>query len=91
MRASVMRSRKVIVILAAIVALVLGLTLTIIVLRRGPTITGYKDEGLRIYECGQPIKAKKGTVPMLFGGRVEALVPADQTEAAKYCQVVGIE
>ena len=55
------------------------------------TITGYKSEDFIIYECSRPISAKKGTVPLLFGGRAETLVPADETEAAKYCYSVGIE
>jgi hypothetical protein len=56
-----------------------------------PRVTTYKDEGFIIYECSRPIKAKKGTVPDLFGGRMDALVPADQNEAKRYCKGTGVE
>lgn len=56
-----------------------------------PTITSYKDEQFFIYECSKPIKAKQGSVPDLMGGRMDALVPANQDEAKRYCKVTGVE
>lgn len=78
----------------------IGIVLAIVLLIAGafvfkmlhqPTITTYKDEQSIIYDCSQPIKAKKGTVPSLGGGRMDALVPADQNGAKRYCRASGIE
>ena len=55
------------------------------------TLNTYKDEQSIIYDCSQPIKAKKGTVPDLFGGRMDAMIPADQNEAKRYCHASGVE
>ncbi len=55
------------------------------------TITGYKDEDYIVYDCSRPIKAKQGSVPNLFGGRIQTLVPTDQQEAKRYCRATGIE
>ena len=80
-------------VLLGTVVVLAALTAGIIVYKmlKQPTITIYKDEQFWIYECSRPIKAKEGTVPSLFGGRMESLVPADQDEAKRYCKATGIE
>lgn len=78
----------------------MGIAVTAVVLIMGvvtfkmlhqPTLTTYKDEKFIIYDCSRPIKAKQGSVPNLLGGRMDALVPADEKEAKQYCQAAGIE
>lgn len=76
-------------IAVAVVVLIAGVT-AFKVLHK-PNLTTYKDEQSIIYDCTQPIKAKKGTVPNLVGGRMDALVPVDQNEAKRYCHASGIE
>lgn len=86
----IMQSKKVRIGTATIfVALIAGVFAFKIFNR--PTITSYKDEQFFIYECSQPIKAKHGSVPDLMGGRMDALIPADQNEAKRYCEVTGVE
>lgn len=86
-----MKLTKKSILIIIIVVLIAGGYTAFLKFTRATTITGYKDNEFYIYECSKPIKAKKGTVPMLFGGRQETLVPANQAEADKYCHKVGIE
>lgn len=91
MNIAILKSKK-----AKVVALLVGVVLIaggIIAFKllQKPTITTYKDEDLIIYDCSRPIKAKQGSVPNLLGGRMDALVPADEQEAKQYCQATGIE
>jgi hypothetical protein len=75
-----------VVVLVALIASIIAYKIF-----KQPTITSYKDEQFWIYKCSQPVKAKEGSVPDLLGGRMEALVPADQNEARRYCKSTGIE
>jgi hypothetical protein len=78
-----------------------GVLLTVVVLiasvfafkmRHQLTLTTYKDEQFIVYDCSRSVKAKKGTVSdFVMGGRMDALVPADQNEAKRYCHASGIE
>jgi hypothetical protein len=91
MRNTTFKSRKTkIVTLVVATALIIGGVIAFKILHK-PTITTYKDEDFIIYDCSRPIKAKQGSVPNLLGGRMDALVPADEQEARQYCRATGIE
>lgn len=53
------------------------------------TITSYEDATGWFYQCSTPIEAKEGTVGSL--GHSQGLIPADESEASRYCHKVGIE
>ena len=91
-RGNIERMSKRKLLIAVILVIALSAAVAIFIrTRSNKTLTSYKDENFLVYECTKPIKAKEGTVPSMFGGRMYALIPADQNEAKKYCKPTGIE
>ncbi len=65
------------------------IAIALFILTRPMTATGYQDAGGWVYKCSKPIKVKNQGVTDLNGHKNPT--PIDISEAARYCQRIGIE
>jgi hypothetical protein len=80
---------RIFVIIAVIVAVFAIVSVSVFLVNRTQTATSYEAADGWVYRCSKPIEVKyQGAT---YGNGRPSLTPVNTSEAAKYCQKIGIE